>query len=150
VPLAAQQRDRCFGRHRRFPHALHRAGTRRAGGAHAYPVGSAVLGSVAREVQQASPPPVQGACAREPACDKVALNAKVRDVGVRTLLYSSQGEAEIVGRRIARAEKLEFVLHDTGGVVRERVSYGGETSTYRRLNFDPEKQLAIEAPGVRA
>ena len=50
------------------------------------------------------------------------------DVGVRTLLYSSQGEAEIVGRRIARAEKLEFVLHDKGGVVRDRVSYGGETS----------------------
>jgi hypothetical protein len=50
------------------------------------------------------------------------------DVGVRTLLYSTQGEAEIVGRRIARAEKLEFVLYDTGGVVRDRAPYGGDTS----------------------
>ena len=45
----------------------------------------------------------------------------------RTFLYSTQGEAEIVGRRIARSEKLEFVLYDMGGLVRDRVSYGGDT-----------------------
>jgi hypothetical protein len=44
------------------------------------------------------------------------------EVDGRTLLYSTQGEAEIVGRRIARTEKLEFVLYDAGGGVRDRVS----------------------------
>ncbi len=39
-----------------------------------------------------------------------------------------QRDAEIVGRRIARTEKLEFVLHGVDGVVRDRVSYGGDTS----------------------
>ena len=50
------------------------------------------------------------------------------DVDGRAPFYSTQGEAEIVGRRVARTEKLEFVLYDMGGVVRDRVSYGGETS----------------------
>jgi hypothetical protein len=50
------------------------------------------------------------------------------EVDGRTILYSTQGEAEIVGRRIARTERLEFVLCDMSGVVRDRVSYGGDTS----------------------
>ena len=50
------------------------------------------------------------------------------EVDGRTFVYSTQGEAEIVGRRLARTEKLEFVLYDMGGVVRDRVSYGGDTS----------------------
>ena len=50
------------------------------------------------------------------------------EVDGRTFLYSTQTEAEIVGRRVARSEKLEFVLHDMSGVVRDRVSYGGDTS----------------------
>jgi hypothetical protein len=50
------------------------------------------------------------------------------EVDGRTFLYATQSEAEIVGRRVARSEKLEFVLYDMGGVVRDRVSYGGDTS----------------------
>jgi Uncharacterized protein conserved in bacteria (DUF2188) len=46
----------------------------------------------------------------------------------RSFLCPTQGEAEMVGRRLARKEKLEFVLYDTRGVVRDRVAYGGETS----------------------
>jgi hypothetical protein len=49
------------------------------------------------------------------------------EVDGRTLFYSTQGEAEIVGRRIARTDKLEFVIYDMGGVVRDRLSYGGDT-----------------------
>lgn len=50
------------------------------------------------------------------------------NMGGRTLLFSTQREAEIVGRRVARTEKLEFVLYDVDGVIRDRVSYGGDTS----------------------
>ena len=50
------------------------------------------------------------------------------DIGGRTFLFSTQREAEIVGRRVARTERLEFVLHGVDGVIRDRVSYGGDTS----------------------
>lgn len=50
------------------------------------------------------------------------------EVDGRTFLFSMQREAEIVGRRVARTEKLEFVLHGVDGIVRDRVSYGGDTS----------------------
>ena len=50
------------------------------------------------------------------------------EVDGRTFSFTTQGEAERVGRRLARTEKLEFVLYDTGGVARDRVSYGGGTS----------------------
>jgi len=50
------------------------------------------------------------------------------EVGTRRFLFSMQRDAEIVGRRIARTERLEFVLHGVDGVVRDRVSYGGDTS----------------------
>ena len=50
------------------------------------------------------------------------------EVGGRTFLFSTQAEAEIVGRRIARTEKLEFLLYGTDGLVRDRLSYGGDTS----------------------
>ena len=50
------------------------------------------------------------------------------EVGGRTFLFSTQSEAEIVGRRVARTEKLEFLLYGTDGVVRDRLSYGGDTS----------------------
>ena len=50
------------------------------------------------------------------------------EVDGRTFLFSTQREAEIVGRRAARAQKLEFVLHGVDGVVRDRVPYGGDTS----------------------
>jgi hypothetical protein len=49
------------------------------------------------------------------------------EVGSRTFLFPTQGEAEDMGRRVARTEKLEFVLYDMKGVVRDRVSYGGDT-----------------------
>ena len=42
--------------------------------------------------------------------------------------YRTQAEAVVAGTRIARRDKLEFVLHDTRGRVRDRISYGGETS----------------------
>jgi hypothetical protein len=47
------------------------------------------------------------------------------DVDGNRLVFRTQGEAEFVGRRVARTAKLEFVLYDMGGVVRDRVSYGG-------------------------
>lgn len=50
------------------------------------------------------------------------------EVDGRRFLFSMQREAEIVGRRVARTEKLEFLLYGTDGVVRDRVSYGGDTS----------------------
>jgi hypothetical protein len=50
------------------------------------------------------------------------------EVDGRTLLYSTQTEAEIVGRRVARTETLEFLLYNRDGIVRDRVSYGGDTS----------------------
>jgi hypothetical protein len=50
------------------------------------------------------------------------------EVEGRISSFSTQREAESVGRRLARAERLEFVLYDTGGIVRDRVSYGGDTS----------------------
>ena len=50
------------------------------------------------------------------------------EVDGRRLLFSTQREAEIVGRRAARMQKLEFVLYGVDGVIRDRVSYGGDTS----------------------
>ena len=50
------------------------------------------------------------------------------EVNGRTFLFSMQRDAEIVGRRVARTEKLEFVLYGVDGVIRDRVSYGGDTS----------------------
>lgn len=46
----------------------------------------------------------------------------------RSFLFTTQGEAETVGRQLARKEKLEFVLYDMRGVIRDRVSYGGATT----------------------
>ncbi len=59
----------------------------------------------------------------EPSSDgwEVRLNG-------RSFPFPTQGEAEAVGRQLARKERLEFVLHDMGGVVRDRISYGGDTS----------------------
>ena len=50
------------------------------------------------------------------------------EVDGRTFPFSTQREAEIVGRRVARTEKLEFVLYGTDGIARDRLSYGGDTS----------------------
>ena len=59
------------------------------------------------------------------------------EVDGRTVLLSTQREAEIVGRRVARTENLEFLLYNRDGIVRDRVSYGGDTSVIcRRLSSD--------------
>ena len=50
------------------------------------------------------------------------------EVDGRSFLFSTQGEAETVGRRVARTENLEFLLYNRDGIVRDRVSYGGDTS----------------------
>ena len=58
-------------------------------------------------------------------------------VGVdgRSFLFTTQGEAEIVGRRVARTENLEFLLYNRDGIVRDRVSYGGDTSHLPATEF---------------
>ncbi len=50
------------------------------------------------------------------------------DVAGHVSVFRTQAEAEEVGRNVARTDEVEFLLYDARGLVRERVSYGGDTS----------------------
>jgi uncharacterized protein DUF2188 len=63
-------------------------------------------------------------------------SSEIVEVAGRTFAFSTQADAEVVGRQVARAEKLEFLLHGADGVVRNRLAYGGDTSRCQRLSSD--------------
>ena len=41
-------------------------------------------------------------------------------------VHDTQAEAEQAGRDLARAEQVEFVLHNEAGAIREKDSYGND------------------------
>ncbi|HJR95738.1 MAG TPA: DUF2188 domain-containing protein [Gaiellaceae bacterium] len=50
------------------------------------------------------------------------------DAGGKKTHYETQGKAETAARLLASTGRLEFVLYGRDGVIRDRVSYGGDTS----------------------
>ena len=49
------------------------------------------------------------------------------EAGNKKTRYETQAKAESAGRLFASSGRLEFVLYGRDGVIRERISYGGDT-----------------------